>query len=187
MAEENLLRFTMDTVRQERSPVAGRRWLAYSLRSLAILIAIAAVALTLFASQIREYWNGRQLQVMEIQTVNDLHDALSSERAAIYFDVDWSINAAVGRRNFNQFVLRWRQEAEASPARFYVLNLTHREKAVVVEALDVMRLRTQGSGEILWIRDGKPAAFSWCTDRLNEPELMSFAQRHFATASSQPQ
>jgi hypothetical protein len=187
MADENPLRFTMDTVRQEHSPVTGRRWLRYSLRSLAILIAVAAVVLTICASQIREYWNGRQLQVMEIHTVNELHDAMRSERAAIYFDVDWSINAAVGRQNFNRFVLRWRQVAAASPARFYVLNLTDRKQAAVVEALDVMQLRTQGSGEILWIRNGNPAGFTWCTDRLSEPVLISFAQQHFATASSQPQ
>ena len=167
-------------------PIPRRRWLTYSLRSLAVFIAISAVALTRYASQIRDFWNGSRLQVMEIRTVDELHDATRSERAAMFCDVDWSINAALGRRNFDQFVLRWRQEAEASPARFYVLNLTDRERKVAIEAVEVWGLSaTRGSGEILWIQDGKPSALTFSTDRQSVDELTSFAQRHFKKTSSQ--
>ena len=66
---------------EHRLPVARWRRLSYSLRSLAILVTIAAIALAVFAEDIRDRWFGPQLPYKVIENVDDLHEARAESAA----------------------------------------------------------------------------------------------------------
>jgi hypothetical protein len=164
---------------EPRSSPAGWNWLSFSLRSLAILVTISAAILATFAEQIREYWSGPQLPYKVIQSVDDLNEALSAERSVIYCDVQWSLDAAGGRGVFHEFAVHWRRRMPDTPVNFYLLDLTERND-VVAEAVGFWGFSdTQGSGELAWIGDGTPRAFTHHTVDLSHAELAGIAQKAF--------
>jgi hypothetical protein len=173
----------VETTGEVPLPVARRRWLAYSLRSLAILVTIVAIVLAVFAQEIRERWFGPRLPYKVIQNVDDLDEALRAERSVIYCDVFWSIDAAHGRKIFHDFAVEWRQRMPDSPVSFYLLDLSERNE-VVAEAVDVWGLSTtRGSGELAWTCDGKPRAYTEHTYNKSHGELASIAQKAFGLSS----
>jgi hypothetical protein len=166
-----------------RSSVAGWNRLSFSLRSLAILVTIAAALLATFAEQIREYCVGPQLPYKVIQSIDDLNEALSAERSIVYCDVQWSVDAVRGRRVFHDLAISWRRRMPDTPVSFYLVDLTERNE-VVTEAVDVWGMSdTTGSGELAWIRDGTPRAYTSNTDQHTHAELASIAQKAFELLS----
>jgi hypothetical protein len=139
----------MDTAGTSRPP-NQRRWLSFSLRTLAIVVVISAALLAIFASQIRALWTERQLPYKVIHTLDDLHEARDAQRSVIYCDVFWSIDAVVGRRTFHEFAMEWQVRMPETPVQFYLLNLSDEDDVVVREAVKVWGLSlTRGSGELL--------------------------------------
>lgn len=124
-------------------------------------------------------WNDNHSPVKVVRTVEDLREALRGQRSAIYCDVQWSIDAVQGHQVFHEFALQWNERMPQVPVRFYLLDLTERS-AVVNEAVEHWGLsETRGSGEILWISDGSPRAYTHLTGRLSNSELAVLAQRAF--------
>jgi hypothetical protein len=173
----------VETTGEVPSPVARRRWLAYSLRLLAILVTIVAIVLAVFAREIRERWFGPRLPYKVIQNVDDLDEALRAERSVIFFDIPISIDAADGRKVFHEFAVEWRKRMPDSPISFYLLDLSERNE-VVAESVDVWGLsNTKGSGELAWMCDGKPRAYTEHTKNNSHAELASIAQKAFGLSS----
>jgi hypothetical protein len=163
-----------------------RRWLTFSLRTLVAMVAIFAFAITRYASHIRAMWNDRQSQYVEIETIEDLNQAMAARRAVIFCDAQWSINAAHGRLIFREFVRRWRLSFSEWPVRFYLLDMTDPDRNVVKAAAELGFSKTQGSGELLWIRDGKPRDYTTHLEHFSQDELTAKARQAFALPMVSP-
>jgi hypothetical protein len=168
----------METAPASR-PLPRRGWLTFSLRTLAVFVAISALIITRYAAQIRELWNDRQSQYQEIETVEGLNKAMASRRAVIFCDARWSIDAAQGRLVFQTFIQRWRERVPEVPVRFYLLDMTEPDRDVVKAAVELGFSKTQGSGELLWIRDGKPRDYTMHLEYFSVDQLSAVAQRAF--------
>jgi hypothetical protein len=174
----------VETASEAHLPVARRRWLAYSLRSLAILVTVAAIVLAIFAQEIRERWFGPQLPYKVIQNVDDLHEALRAERSVVFFHVRWSIDAENGRIRFHDFAREWRKRMPDTQVRFHVLDLTERERDVVKEAEQKLgQSTTHGSGELLWVRDGMPRMYKYFIAKHSLAELAEQSQKAFGIST----
>ena len=142
-----------------RPSLTRRRWLSFSLRALAIIVALSAAIVARYADQIRELWRG-QPQIRTLRTAQELRAALQSPRAAIFHDVDWSIDCALSRRVFSQFAGHWQQDIDSPHVDFYRVDLTD-GSSEVAQAIDEFGLRrTHGYGEVLWIVGGLPREYT---------------------------
>ncbi len=173
----------VETTGEVRLPVARRRWLAYSLRSLAILVTVAAILLAIFAQEIRERWFGPRLPYKVIQDVDDLHEALGAERSVVFFYVQWSIDAEHGRIRFHDFAREWQKRMPEYQARFYFLDCTDYDISVVEEVERLGHNAHNGSGELLWVCDGKPRKYNFGAGKYSLSELAGIAQQAFGLPS----
>jgi hypothetical protein len=147
-------------------------------------VTIAAIVLAASAREIRERWFGPRLPYQVIHTVKDLREAASAQRSMIYFDVEWSIDAAKGRTVYRDFAQDWQKSMPNTPVKFYVLDLTDRENEAVKEAVRIWgQSVSTGSGELVWLRDGIPQRYIHGTAGHSHADLAEIARQAFGLSS----
>ncbi|MDX1944828.1 MAG: hypothetical protein SFU86_05415 [Pirellulaceae bacterium] len=160
---------------------AHRHRLSFSLRTVGIVVALAAIVIHRYGPQIREMWDRGQSPVKTIRTVGELNQAMTEKRAAIFCNVDWSFYSVYRQRVISEFALRWERTMSSEPTEFYVVDLTDPSNVVAAHANKVFGFDCRsGWGEIVWVRDGKPVEYTrYWEEPPSQKFLAALAQRIF--------
>ena len=106
----------------------------------------------------------------------------------IYCNVYCSIDAAHGRHVFHEFAQEWQQRMPNTPVHFFFLQLDEPDdeavKEAVKEAVEVWGVSpSTGSGELLWLHNKWPRAYTFAAGNKTHAELAGIAQHAFGLSS----
>lgn len=146
--------------------------LRFSLRSLVFVLGIAALLVGYYRAELMQVFGMTKPQFETIETFEQFEQAISKNRAVIFFDAPWSVSSAFRKK---VVFLPLTEHFQDSRIRFYLASdLTAKNKAVMPFLFAWLKENgcpvPGGNGEIIWVEKSKVIKVEWGSKTLNDLE-----------------